>query len=245
MFVNILQALRANNSIILRIQNAKLSGCYCHMKTSIQKDFQICISVPLRAKGKWQNNRHLEYYLGQRNNLLIWQHLKNCVQSLSDWSRLPNIHTYKIKIQVVQRASKYRHFQFFFFFQVSKSFCLIPVILSCLGFVLLNKVSQLVRVYCYYLYLADLSKTFFTSIDYVNISFQLVFSIDFDWWKSVLLPHNRDSLTICFHSSQLINPYFGVDFSIQACTLIKEQGNLFDLFIDRPLNCSQLYYTIE
>ena len=41
-----LQILRANNSIILSIQNAKFSG-YFYMNTDIWRDFQICISVPL------------------------------------------------------------------------------------------------------------------------------------------------------------------------------------------------------
>ena len=42
-----LQTTRANNSRILTIKNAKFS-CYCfYMKTYIQEDFQICISVPL------------------------------------------------------------------------------------------------------------------------------------------------------------------------------------------------------
>ena len=42
------QTSRANNSRILRIKNAKLSGyCFC-MNTNMQGDFQICISVPLK-----------------------------------------------------------------------------------------------------------------------------------------------------------------------------------------------------
>ena len=36
-----------NNSRILRIKNAKFSGCYFYMNTNIYGDFQICISVPL------------------------------------------------------------------------------------------------------------------------------------------------------------------------------------------------------
>ena len=47
-----IQTLRANNSRILRIQNAKFSGYYFHMNTNIWRDFQICISVPLRHHHK-------------------------------------------------------------------------------------------------------------------------------------------------------------------------------------------------
>ena len=43
-----LQTSRVNNSRILTIKNAKFSEYYFHMNTSIQGDFQICISVPLR-----------------------------------------------------------------------------------------------------------------------------------------------------------------------------------------------------
>ena len=43
-----LQTSRANNSKILRIKNAKFSGHWFYMKTIILRDFQICISVPLK-----------------------------------------------------------------------------------------------------------------------------------------------------------------------------------------------------
>ena len=36
-----------NNLRILRIKNAIFAGYYFHMKTSINRDFQIYISVPL------------------------------------------------------------------------------------------------------------------------------------------------------------------------------------------------------
>ena len=39
-----------NNSRILRIKNAKFSGYYFYVNWNIQKDFQICISVPLKPK---------------------------------------------------------------------------------------------------------------------------------------------------------------------------------------------------
>ena len=46
-FLRKIQILRANNSRILRIQNAKFSGYYFYMDTNIWRDFQICINVPL------------------------------------------------------------------------------------------------------------------------------------------------------------------------------------------------------
>ena len=48
----------ANNSIILRIRNAKFSGYCFYMNTNIKRDFQICFSVPLglvRVKALDQN----------------------------------------------------------------------------------------------------------------------------------------------------------------------------------------------
>ena len=39
--------LRAHNSRILRIKNAKISGCYFKMDQNIHGIFQICINVPL------------------------------------------------------------------------------------------------------------------------------------------------------------------------------------------------------
>ena len=47
-FLRILQTSRAYNSSILRINNAKFSEYFFYMNTNIQRDFQICISVPLR-----------------------------------------------------------------------------------------------------------------------------------------------------------------------------------------------------
>ena len=44
-----IQTLRVNNSINLKTQNAKFSGYYFYMKTSIWRDFQIYISVPLSS----------------------------------------------------------------------------------------------------------------------------------------------------------------------------------------------------
>ena len=41
------QTLRVSNSRILRIKNAKLSGCYFYMNLNMWGDFQICINVPL------------------------------------------------------------------------------------------------------------------------------------------------------------------------------------------------------
>ena len=45
-----MQTLLVNNSKILTIKNAKLSGYYFYMNLNIWGDFQICISVPLRCK---------------------------------------------------------------------------------------------------------------------------------------------------------------------------------------------------
>ena len=42
---------KLNNSRILRIKNAKFSGCCFYMNTNIYWDFQICISVPLSSNG--------------------------------------------------------------------------------------------------------------------------------------------------------------------------------------------------
>ena len=43
-----LQTLRANNSRTLRIENVKFSGHCFYMNINIYRDFQICISVPLK-----------------------------------------------------------------------------------------------------------------------------------------------------------------------------------------------------
>ena len=43
-----MQILRANNSRTFSIKNAKFSGYYFYMNLSIWRNFQICISVPLR-----------------------------------------------------------------------------------------------------------------------------------------------------------------------------------------------------
>ena len=45
-FLRKIQTLRANNSRILKIKNAKFSG-YFYMNKNIWRDFQICISIPL------------------------------------------------------------------------------------------------------------------------------------------------------------------------------------------------------
>ena len=47
-FLGKIQTSRANNSITLRIQNAKFSEYCVYMNTNTWRDFQICISVPLR-----------------------------------------------------------------------------------------------------------------------------------------------------------------------------------------------------
>ena len=45
---NISQTLRVNNLKTLWIKNAKFSGYYFYMNTNKYRDFQICISLPLR-----------------------------------------------------------------------------------------------------------------------------------------------------------------------------------------------------
>ena len=42
-----MQTIRVNNLRILSIKNAKFSGYYFYMNLNIQRNFQICISVPL------------------------------------------------------------------------------------------------------------------------------------------------------------------------------------------------------
>ena len=44
-----LQILRVNNSIILKIKNTKLSGYLFDMNTNIQGDFQICIQCTFKC----------------------------------------------------------------------------------------------------------------------------------------------------------------------------------------------------
>ena len=51
-FLRNLQTLRANNSRILRIKNAKFSGYCFYTYTNIYRDFQICIIAPLK---RWED----------------------------------------------------------------------------------------------------------------------------------------------------------------------------------------------
>ena len=51
-FLRNLQALRVTNSRIIRIQNAKFSGCSFYVYTNMQGHFQICISLPLISNKK-------------------------------------------------------------------------------------------------------------------------------------------------------------------------------------------------
>ena len=50
-FLRNLQTSLANNSRIFRIKNAKFSGYCFYINTNVQRDFQICISVPLMSIG--------------------------------------------------------------------------------------------------------------------------------------------------------------------------------------------------
>ena len=47
-FLRKLQTLRANNSRILTIKNAKFSGYYFYINLNIWREFQICISGHLK-----------------------------------------------------------------------------------------------------------------------------------------------------------------------------------------------------
>ena len=51
-----LQTSRANKLRIPRIKNAKFLGYCFYMNTNIQRDFQICISIPLKdmEKNIWE-----------------------------------------------------------------------------------------------------------------------------------------------------------------------------------------------
>ena len=47
LFKKKMQTIRVNNLRILSIKNAKFSGYYFYMNLNIQRNIQICISVPL------------------------------------------------------------------------------------------------------------------------------------------------------------------------------------------------------
>ena len=53
-----IQTLGVKNLRTLRIQNAKFSGHYFYMYTNIRRDFQICISVPLKT-----NETHVSWHV--------------------------------------------------------------------------------------------------------------------------------------------------------------------------------------
>ena len=66
-----IQDFWVNNSRILRIKNAKLSGYSFHMNPNIQWNFQICIIVPLNFSGKAKYNEEMS------NNESLWrEHLR-------------------------------------------------------------------------------------------------------------------------------------------------------------------------
>ena len=52
-----MQTIRVNNSGILTIKNAKISGYYFYINLNIYVDFQICISVPLIQANKEVGHR--------------------------------------------------------------------------------------------------------------------------------------------------------------------------------------------
>ena len=57
-----IQVLQVNNSIILRIKNAKFSCYYFYMNLNIWGDFKICISVPLSSKVPLRNDKHSKIF---------------------------------------------------------------------------------------------------------------------------------------------------------------------------------------
>ena len=66
-----IQVFWVNNSRILRIKNANLSGYSFHMNPNIQWNFQICIIVPLNFSGKAKYNEEMS------NNESLWrEHLR-------------------------------------------------------------------------------------------------------------------------------------------------------------------------
>ena len=66
-----IQVFWVNNSRILRIKNAKLSGYSFHMNPNIQWNFQICIIVPLNFSGKAKYNEEMS------NTESLWrEHLR-------------------------------------------------------------------------------------------------------------------------------------------------------------------------
>ena len=66
-----LQTSRANNSRIFRINKAKISGYCFYMNTGIQRDFQICISVPLI------HQIDIFYQLKRFERSLLWKFSSN------------------------------------------------------------------------------------------------------------------------------------------------------------------------
>ena len=62
-----IQVFWVNNSRILRIKNAKLSGYSFHMNPNIQWNFQTCIIVPLNFSGKAKYNEEMS------NNESLWR----------------------------------------------------------------------------------------------------------------------------------------------------------------------------
>ena len=61
-----LQTSAINNSRILKSKTAKFSGYYFYINTNMQKDFQICISVPLRSSEKIKSSTGSLKSLSQR-----------------------------------------------------------------------------------------------------------------------------------------------------------------------------------
>ena len=51
-----MQTLRVNNSRILTMKNAKLSGYYFYMNLNIWWDFQICIRIYLKINTAWHSS---------------------------------------------------------------------------------------------------------------------------------------------------------------------------------------------
>ena len=79
-----------NNSRILRIQNVKFSGYYFYVNTNIQRDFEICISVPLNhtISEKIPKKRFEDIKLTTDGSYSMWNSLSKLEKewNLQGWS---------------------------------------------------------------------------------------------------------------------------------------------------------------
>ena len=71
-FLRKIQTLWANNSRIIRIQNAKCPRYQFYMNTNIWKNFQICISVPLRNIKQLEGRGISQVVLKKSCQVVLW-----------------------------------------------------------------------------------------------------------------------------------------------------------------------------